>query len=204
MKLDDKSERITLGLVDIARQGNAFTIWDADGSLPYNMTVKGWRKKFELGQVQSSQQKQQQRSRAETAKAKKNKRVILEDSGESGDEGNTSSAYKKTPSAQESNKRSLKRPREENNDGLAVRVRQATDVSNNNENNKRPHLSTKSTIDELYTTDDYDDDGEGGKNKLRGAFSSVKGSAKKLGTRGKSALGGLKGTSRKWQSTLFI
>ena len=40
-------ERMTLGsIVDIARQGNAFTLQDAGGLLPIGMTVQDWRQRF--------------------------------------------------------------------------------------------------------------------------------------------------------------
>ncbi len=44
----------------------------------------------------------------------------------------------------------------------------------------------------------------GSREKATSVLKDVKGSAKNLAVKGKSALGGLKGTSKKWQSALFV
>ena len=123
---DDKSERITLGLVDIARQGNAFTISDEGGSLPFGMTVKDWRDKFSLVQQQKSTAKSTNQG-GNNSKAKK-KRKVIEDSSDE-DEDNTT--FVKPPSKKQNAKpnSSAKKRDGSNGDGLAVRVRRATDLS---------------------------------------------------------------------------
>jgi len=70
-------------------------------------------------------------------------------------------------------------------------------------------ISSSSTIEESFASDDDDDDGDGKKSAKKKALSALqgaKGGAKNFATKGKSALklGGLKGTSRKWQSALFM
>ena len=74
-------------------------------------------------------------------------------------------------------------------------------------------VSSSSTIDESYWTEDEEedeDDEDGGGNKSAAkeralnAFNGVKGGARKLGTKGKSALGGWKGTGKKFSSALFM
>lgn len=70
-------------------------------------------------------------------------------------------------------------------------------------------ISSSSTIEESYTTS-YDDDDEQGritaKKKALNALHGAKGGALNIATKGKSMvnLGALKGTSRKWQSALFM
>jgi len=66
-------------------------------------------------------------------------------------------------------------------------------------------ISSSSTIEEDWDSDEEDEDG--GKSKHKEVKDKILGGAKSFATRGKSALGGLKelkGTSRKWQSALFM
>ena len=75
-------------------------------------------------------------------------------------------------------------------------------------------ISSSSTIEESFADSDEDDEddfksrksgrGDDVKDKALLMFDGVKGGAKSFATRGKSAFGGLKGTSRKWQSALFM
>lgn len=69
-------------------------------------------------------------------------------------------------------------------------------------------ISSSSSIVESFCSDDEDDDDEEGKQKVKvrakSALNSAKGGAKVLATKSRGALGGLKGTSRKWQSALFM
>ena len=133
---DDKSERLTLGSLDIARQGNAFTISDVGGSLPFGMTVKKWREKFGLVSMNS----QQPKVGKEVVKSKKKRKVILEDSSEEEEDDDdvvveeakaaapppSSDSAKVTKKIQVSHQ-----PQILSTNGLAVRVRKATDVSVN-------------------------------------------------------------------------
>jgi len=119
---DDKSERMTWGSLDIARQGNAFKISDKGGSLPIGMTVDKWRDKFGLSSSVEVEKP------AEKKKIEKKKRkVILEDSSEEEWEEEKVKAAPKAVkdvvpiSTQSSQSSSI--------NGLAVRVRKATDVS---------------------------------------------------------------------------
>ena len=133
---DDKSERITLGLVDIARQGNTFTISDEGGSLPFGMAVDGWRRKFELVQSQP---------KSEKVKMAKKRKFILEDSS---DEDGDNTKFIKPPPAQQVRKvqsKSQTTTKEDGNDGLAVRVREATDVGITKSNDGKKTTS----IDEM-------------------------------------------------------
>lgn len=68
-------------------------------------------------------------------------------------------------------------------------------------------ISSSSTIEEDWDSDEDDEDEDGGKSKHKEVKDKILGGAKSFATRGKSALGGLKelkGTSRKWQSALFM
>lgn len=78
-------------------------------------------------------------------------------------------------------------------------------------------ISSGSAIDEYddetqhddFNRDAWDEDDENGdaanvKDRAMLALNGVKGGARKLGTRGKRTLGGLRGTSKKWQSALFM
>ena len=135
---DDKSERLTLGSLDIARQGNVFTISDVGGSLPFGMTVKKWREKFGLVSMNS----QQPKVGKEVVKSKKKRKVILEDSSEEEkeeeDDDDVVEEAKATapPPSSDSAKVTKKiqvshQPQILSTNGLAVRVRKATDVSVN-------------------------------------------------------------------------
>ena len=70
---NDKFERMTLGdIVDIARQGNAYSqLQDAGGLLPIGMSVQDWRHSAWAAQSTAS-------SRVEKATAKKKRTIILE------------------------------------------------------------------------------------------------------------------------------
>ncbi|KAL9180538.1 hypothetical protein ACHAXT_010991 [Thalassiosira profunda] len=120
---DDKSERLTLGLVDIARQGNAFAVSDAGGSLPFGMTVQKWRKKFEL--------EKPARPNQETAPVAKKKRRVIDD--DSSDEDGDNTFVKEPPKKQQPPvKKPQPRPQTKSKDGLdglSIRKREATDVS---------------------------------------------------------------------------
>jgi hypothetical protein len=77
-------------------------------------------------------------------------------------------------------------------------------------------ISSSSTIEESFAYSDDVEEAEGANDKSRksgyasrhaqavSVLKDVKGGAVGLASRGKSALGGLKGTSKKWQSALFM
>jgi hypothetical protein len=69
-------------------------------------------------------------------------------------------------------------------------------------------ISSSSTIEEsfAYSDDEKEGVGNSGDKKKRASMmlKDVKGSAVGLATRGRSTLIGLKGTSKKWQSALFM
>mmetsp|Transcript_34834 Transcript_34834/g.74239 ORF Transcript_34834/g.74239 Transcript_34834/m.74239 type:complete len:1045 (-) Transcript_34834:149-3283(-) len=117
---DDKSERITLGLVDIARQGNAFTIKDAGGSLPFGMTVQDWRRKFGLVAE----------PRPQPRIIKKKRKVILEDSSSEEDNEVTFCEAPPEPLGRKKHSETTTDATnsDDGHDGLAVRVREATDI----------------------------------------------------------------------------
>jgi hypothetical protein len=144
---DDKFERMTLGdLVDIARQGNAFTLQDAGGSLPIGMTVDGWRQRFGLiPAVTAVAQLTTSSSRVEKVTMKKKRKVILEDSSDEDEEdeaGGAAASSKKNkavptkqmqistdPAIASTQKCTTTTTTTNDNDGLTVRMRKATDVS---------------------------------------------------------------------------
>jgi len=87
--------------------------------------------------------------------------------------------------------------------------------SSSDEKSAASSISNTSTIEESYaSTVDYggrssinkdvggDDDNV--KDRAKAALHDVKGGAKQFAKKGRGALGGLKGTSRKWQSALFM
>ena len=123
---DDKSERMTWGSLDIARQGNAFTLSDKGGSLPIGMTVDKWRDKFGLSSAAAVVEKKP----ADKKKVEKKKRkVILEDSSEEEwEEDEKAEADPKVKVIKEVVPTTTQSSQSSTN-GLAVRVRQATDVS---------------------------------------------------------------------------
>ena len=63
---------------------------------------------------------------------------------------------------------------------------------------------SKSTQKDSSHFDDKDGDKSPTEAKKRNMLRDVRGGAKNIAVRGKSALGGLKGTSKKWQSALFM
>ena len=87
--------------------------------------------------------------------------------------------------------------------------------SSSDEKSAASSISNTSTIEESYaSTVDYGgrsstNKGDNGdeknvKDRAKAALHDVKGGAKQFATKGREALGGLKGTSRKWQSALFM
>jgi len=112
---DDKSERMTWGSLDIARQGNAFTLSDKGGSLPIGMTVDKWRDKFGLSSSAAAAEKK--------PVDKKKRKVILEDSSEEEWEEEEKAAPKAKVIKE------VAPTTTQSSNGLAVRVRKATDVS---------------------------------------------------------------------------
>jgi len=122
---DDKSERMTWGSLDIARQGNAFTLSDKGGSLPIGMTVDKWRDKFGLSSsAAAAEKKPVDKKKVE----KKKRKVILEDSSE---EEWEEQEVKTDPKAKVIKEvaPTITQPSQSSTNGLAVRVRKATDVS---------------------------------------------------------------------------
>ena len=165
---DDKFERMTLGdIVDIARQGNAFALQDEGGSLPIGMTVHDWRQRFGLipavveAQHSSSSTSS---SRVEKVTVQKKRKVILEDSSEEDEEdGDTTASCKKNtaatrrlttdPAVADSKKTTATATIAINNDdGLTVRVRKATDVSDANDMGERSMTGGVHVIDLKDTT----------------------------------------------------
>ena len=141
---DDKFERMTFDdIVDIARQGNAFVLQDAGGSLPIGMTVHNWRQRFGLiPAVAEAQHSSSSSSRVEKVTINKKRKVIPEDSSEDDEEDDdTTASYKKNIAATkkfttdpavvaDSTKSTATATVAINNDdGLTVRMRKATDVS---------------------------------------------------------------------------
>ena len=154
---DDKFERMTLGdIVDIARQGNAFTLQDAGGSLPIGMTVQDWRQRFGVIPTAVTAAAQSTAStKVEKVTVKKKRKVILEDSSEEEEDDkeadNTTASCKTNksattkqlrmapeissdPAVASSQKRTIATT--DNDDGLTVRMRKATDVSNDSCNGR--------------------------------------------------------------------
>lgn len=160
---DDKFERLTLGdIVDIARQGNAFTLQDAGGSLPIGMTVDGWRHRFGLIPEKAAvAQWTTTSSRGEKVTMKKKRKVILEDSSDEDEEdevGGAAAPSKKnkavqiapqisTDAAITSTKNCTTNTND--NDGLTVRIRKATDVSNTNDKGMSITGEDFTSIDEM-------------------------------------------------------
>mmetsp|Transcript_33621 Transcript_33621/g.72707 ORF Transcript_33621/g.72707 Transcript_33621/m.72707 type:complete len:119 (-) Transcript_33621:105-461(-) len=99
-------------------------------------------------------------------------------------------------------------------DGASAYTKPMTLIAlSSDEKSHASSISSSSTMEESFADSDNeenDDDGENGKKNAKemalSALQGAKGGAKNIATKGKSALkmGGLKGTSRKWQSALFM
>jgi len=63
---------------------------------------------------------------------------------------------------------------------------------------------SRSTIEESSDRKGEDKIPSDAREKATSVLKDVKGSAKNFAVKGKSAFGGLKGTSKKWQSALFV
>ena len=74
---DDKSEKMTWGLIDIKRSGNQFAIKDAGGSLPIGLSLSQWREKFSLESPKVDKQ-----LKDVSSNFSKKRRVILDSSDE--------------------------------------------------------------------------------------------------------------------------
>ena len=130
---DDKAERMTLGPLEIRREGNVFTLNDKGGSLPIGMTLEDWEKIFELGDPSSSLSLKKKAisldvnsSLKDSQKVTKKKRLVIEDSSSEDED------EKNHPPKKAKNEPPPKRlpttfnGGESNNDGLLVTVRKAT------------------------------------------------------------------------------
>ena len=147
--VEDKSERLTWGLVDISRKGNQFTLPDEGGSLPFGMTEASWRKKFAFKTSAAPQQKPKTAAAAKTArtadanqKKKKKRRQILEDSSSEEEDSAVTAAPppgKKLRTKGQTVASAAAAPGDSMGTGLEVRERTKTDVSTSNAHTTSVH-----------------------------------------------------------------
>lgn len=144
--VEDKSERLTWGLVDISRKGNQFTLPDEGGSLPYGMTEASWRKKFAFKTPSAPQQKPKTTAAAETARTadinrkKKKRRQILEDSSsEEEDSAVTAAPPPRKKLRTKGQTVAVAAPGDGMGTGLEVRERRKTDVATSNAHTTSVH-----------------------------------------------------------------
>ena len=139
--VEDKSERLTWGLVDISRKGNQFTLPDEGGSLPYGMTEASWRRKFAFKTPAAQQKKPKATVTAGTAQTntikKKKRRQILEDSSSEEEDSAAPPPRKKLRTKLQAVAAAA--PGDGMGTGLEVRERRRTDLAASNSHTTSVH-----------------------------------------------------------------
>lgn len=137
---DDKAERLSMGPLEIRREGNAFTLKEKGGSLPVGLTRDEWRGMFAFDDESSKFQqeskprsiKNQSISAVSREATKKKRRFVIDDDDEDSDEEHEvlprrSKATKTTKSYRIA--MSPQNPDKKDNDGLMVTMRDTTKYS---------------------------------------------------------------------------